>query len=251
MELLRRAWTAVGHISTAHWIAGAIVGVATGGGSLFGGVPFAAAAIWTAIGLPAGIVGWEFLTDTRVGRSLRLGGGPDFHIDIPGPATVARASLSGPEGPFDLLFLIRIRVTNVGTPGAALDWTAWGEFPDGRRIGLERLTSIDMNFWGHAGGEIKRSDLIWERTASSLQKGETRAGYFLARLPIEEARRLGDQWELCVACRDYRKRASGMSFTVEWDGDSGLATIEEPTLPRVDLDLSKRRSTPGDWDTPK
>ena len=146
MKLLGRVWSGLGHLSLVHWIVGAVLAVVSGGGAFLQDAAISAAAIWSVLGFAGGVVGWELLADTKLGRSLRLGGGPDFHVDLPSPVVVTKASFAGAQGPFHVIFLMSLRVTNEGASGSAYDWTAWGEFPDGRRVRLERLRSIEGRF---------------------------------------------------------------------------------------------------------
>ena len=175
--------------------------------------------------------------------------GPKFLIGLVQPVTVA-GCLEGKDGsPTDLMCIVQIRVTNEGRPGAALDWLAWIEFENGDRVTVDRITSENHLIRGTAQANIPRGDLIWERTATTIDQGETRHGYFLGILPLGLEGRLGEEkWRLQVLCSDYRGRLTETSvgFAAEAEGVRRLA---EPTLAAIQFE-PKQEELPATQSTP-
>lgn len=88
-----------------------------------------------------------------------------------------------PEAPKTML-IISLRVTNTGAPGSAFDWRGSLALANGQKFECERLPiETAQQLKGVFAAEIKREELIDERTARRLERNETVLGYLVASIP--------------------------------------------------------------------
>lgn len=134
--------------------------------------------------------------------------------------------------------IVRLRVSNEGRPGAAFDWSARLECDNGFAEDARRVKLSDHNLHQAAVGTIPRDELISERTAQKIDRGDTVSGYFVGLFSEDAHDQLSAGYTLTIACRDYRERPAGIKVrrTPEGEDIEEVYGLSAPTLSNIQFD---------------
>jgi hypothetical protein len=156
--------------------------------------------------------------------------GPSFLLGADGPNRVV--SGRWPDGRQCAHVTMPLRITNEGTPGAALGWTVTFEVPGQDPIECSAFTVPDegLLFQGVTEGELRRGEMIGERTSTRIETGTTLYGYFVADIPYEQMADIGRATRFVVRCTDARGRETTLVKPMQVLPKRGHEVSAPPTL---------------------